>query len=332
MSDIDARRGGADRELGPAVTTIRPTLRPVAVELCETRQWTDRVPRQPSLQLPRTPPLDKYKGIRWLAPARSGRDSYEHARHQLYVAIGRDNPVGVLIKVLSKPGLIYERDLSNEIATLETINRELPDSRYFPYVYEHGRLDDSRLFLVESLFDEFPLSTQVDPEPAPERLVAHLMATIEVARALEQIHGLDIFHVDLNPMNILYRTERGRPIVRIVDFESSFERSRYPPGTLYSPPTTPGFTAPEVARGMPDGRSDLFSLGAVLQTLLTGNRWVAETSLAPTLKANDTIDDELRDVVLKAVELDPANRYQTVADFRTDLAAYLERIWPGRTW
>ena len=285
-----------------------------------------------SPSLPKTPPFDKYTGIRWLAPARSGRDSYEHARHQLYVGIGRDNRVGVLIKVLSKPGVVYEHDLSNEIATLETINRELPDSRYFPYVYEHGRLDDSRLFLVESLFDEFPLSTKIDSGPAPERLVAHLMIAIEVARALEEIHGLEIFHVDLNPMNILYRAERGRPVIRIVDFESSFERARHTTGGFYSPPTTPGFTAPEVARGVPDARSDLFSLGAVLHTMVAGNQWVAERSLTPRIESNDTIDQDLRDMLLKAVALDPDDRYGSVAEFRTALSTYLETIWPGRAW
>ncbi len=161
---------------------------------------------------------------------------------------GKKHPVDVLIKVTSKPGRVYEQDLENEIATLGTINRELPDSRYFPHVYRHGHLGDGRLYLVMSLFDEFPLATTIGTEPAPGRLVAHLMAAIEVARALAEIHRLEIFHVDLNPMNILYRTEGGRPVIRLVDFESSYERSRHAQGVFYNPPTTPGYTAPEAAR------------------------------------------------------------------------------------
>ena len=54
------------------------------------------------------------------------------ARHQLYVARDKRSRANVLIKVTSKPGLVYEQDLTNEIASLSTINRELPDSRYFP--------------------------------------------------------------------------------------------------------------------------------------------------------------------------------------------------------
>jgi serine/threonine protein kinase len=291
------------------------------------------VPSQNPIAIDRTSaPFDRYRGIRWLAPARSGHDSHEHARHQLYVGTGKDNPVHVLIKVTSKPGLVYERDLGNEIATLDTINRDLPASRYFPFVYEHGHLDDGRLYLIMSLFDEFPLATIVNTEPVGGRLVAHLMTTIAVARALAEIHTLDIFHVDLNPMNILYRTERGLPVIRIVDFESSYERSRHTKGTFYNPPTTPGYTAPEVARQAPDARSDVFSLGAVLHTLLAGDLWVAPKHLAARIESDDTLDAELREALLTAVALDPADRYRSVTAFRLALEVYLERIWPGRAW
>lgn len=280
----------------------------------------------------KAPPFDKYKGVGWLAPARSGRHAHEQGRHQLYVGTGRDNPVRVLIKVTSKAGLVYERDLGNEIATLETINRELPDSRYFPFAYEHGHLDDGRLYLVMSLFDEFPLATTVGAERVDDRLVAHLMTAIEVARALAEIHRIDIFHVDLNPMNILYRTERGRPIIRIIDFESSYEQTRHAKDALYNPPTTPGYTAPEVTRQAPDARSDLYSLGAVLYTLVAGDLWVRRGSLARRVEADAELDAELRQTLLKAVAPAPADRYRSVTDFRLALATYLERIWPGRSW
>ncbi len=280
----------------------------------------------------KAPPFDKYKGINWLAPDRSGRRAHEHGRHQLYVGTGKDNPIRVLIKVTSKPGLVYERDLGNEIATLETINRDLPDSRYFPFVYEHGHLDDGRLYLVMSLFDEFPLATIVGTDRAENRLVSHLMTAIEVTRAVAEIHQLGIFHVDLNPMNILYRVERGRPVIRIIDFESSYVPARHANDALYNPPMTPGYTAPEVSRQPPDARSDLFSVGAVLYTLLAGDLWVGRGSLGPRVEADVTLDLELRQALLKAVALSPARRYRSVAEFQAALATYLERIWPGRSW
>ena len=114
-----------------------------------------------------SPPFDHFKHIAWLAPARSGHRSPTHARHQLYVAREKRNPVNVLIKVTSKPGLVYERDIGNEISSLSTINDALPHSRYFPIVHEHGRLSDGRLYLVTSLFDEFPLATTIGEDRVP---------------------------------------------------------------------------------------------------------------------------------------------------------------------
>src|SRR5688500_19203652 len=122
-----------------------------------------------------------------------------------------------------------------------------------------------------SLFDESPLGTTIGPERLPHRLVAHLRTSLEVARALADLHQLQIFHVDLNPMNILYRVAEGRPVIRIVDFESSYEVARHSNGVTYNPPITPGFAAPELVHGRPpDGRADASSLGAVLYTLLAG--------------------------------------------------------------
>src|SRR5687768_8287036 len=209
-------------------------------------------------------PFTRFGSIQRLGPDRSGHASIEHVRHQLFV--GRDvrTRANALIKVLTRPGLVYEQNLRNEIAALSTINRELPDSRYFPLLWDHGRLPDGRVFLIMSLFDEWPLATTIGPERLPHRLVAHLRTSLEVATALAALHRIPIFHVDLNPMNILYRVEQGRPVIRIVDFESSYDAARHANGVPYNPPATPGFCPPEVVNGKaPDGRADVFSLGAV---------------------------------------------------------------------
>jgi serine/threonine protein kinase len=280
----------------------------------------------------KSPPFDQFKTIQRLAADRSGHDSIEHVRHHLYVGREKRNPVSVLIKLASKPGLVYQHNLANEIASLSTINRELPDSRYFPVVQEHGRLRDGRVYLITSLFDEFPLAASIGPERVPARLVAHLRTTIEVARALEELHRLNIFHVDLNPMNILHRTENSRPVIRIVDFESSYELARHAKEVSYGPPTTPGYSAPEVSRQAPDARSDLFSLGAVLYTMLAGYQWTLGSEAGVSVAADREIDPELREIVLRAVDPDPDGRYPSIAEFQGVLAAYLEQIWPGRSW
>ena len=283
----------------------------------------------PELQ---SPPFERFQSIHRLGPERSGHASFDHVRHQLYVGRDTHSRSNALIKVTTKPGLVYQHNLTNEIATLTTINRELPDSRVFPLLWDHGKLRDGRVFMVMSLFDEWPLATTIGPERQPERMVAYLRTSLAVAAALVDLHGLQIFHVDLNPMNILYRWERGGPVIRIVDLESSYEVARHTAGVFYNPPTTSGFSAPEAQQQTPDARSDVYSLGAVLYTLLTGYGWTWESQLWERLAEDTDIDADLRTILQTASRPDPEQRYRSMEDLRAALGAYLEAIWPGRSW
>jgi serine/threonine protein kinase len=280
----------------------------------------------------RGPPFDQLTNIQRLSKERRGQGSVEYARHQLYVGHDRQTSAGVLIKLTSKPGLVYQNNLLNEIASLSTINRELPESPYFPVVKGHGHLPDGRVYLITSLFEEFPVATTIGTEPMPSRMVAHIRTTIEVAKALAELHRLNIFHVDLNPMNILHRVEKGGPVIRIVDFESSYELARHATGVFYNPPTTPGYSAPEVTQQPPDGRSDVFSLGAVLYTMLAGYGRTWGTEIDASLASDPDLDPDLKAILVKAVDVDPARRYLSIQEFHAVLAVYLERIWPGRSW
>src|ERR1700759_5482370 len=120
------------------------------------------------------PPFDRFKNLQALAKDRRGHVSVETARHHLFVGNDRKTGASVLIKAASKPGLTYQENLANEIASLSRVNEQLPYSPYFPIIKEHGKLRDGRLYVIESFFLEFPLATAIGPEPIPERTVSYL--------------------------------------------------------------------------------------------------------------------------------------------------------------
>jgi serine/threonine protein kinase len=277
------------------------------------------------------PPFDQFKGLQSLTTERRGHVSRETERHHLYVGTDRRTNTSVLIKVTSRPGLVYQDNLKNEIACLEAINASLPDSTYFPVLREHGELRDGRIYIVASFFPELPLATAIGPERIPGKTVSYLRTALEVARALGQLHSLSIFHVDLNPMNVLLRLQHGSPIVRLIDFESSYQSSRHAAGGIfYNPPNTPGYSAPEIPARTPDVRSDVFSLGAVLYTMLAGFHWTWEGEAWTMAAADRDLEADIKRVVLHAVDPDPDKRFQSMNDFHSSLRAFLEHIWPGR--
>jgi serine/threonine protein kinase len=121
-------------------------------------------------------------------------------------------------------------------------------------------------------------------------------------------------------------------VLRIVDFESSYEAARHSRGVFYNPPTTSGYSAPELSRQAPDARSDLFSLGAVLYTMLAGYEWTWTTDVGRCVDADPEVAPELKEILLTAVDADPDRRFPSIVKLRVALTEYLERIWPGRSW
>src|SRR5690606_36224198 len=130
-------------------------------------------------------------------------------------------------------------------------------------------------------------ATTIGPERRPDRLVTHVRTTLAGGEGLGELHQIGVYHSDLNPMNILYRSERGNPVIRIVDFESAYDVERHGRGEFYSPPTTTGFTAPEAANQAPDARADVYSLGAVLYTMIAGYEWTWNATLSASIAADE---------------------------------------------
>jgi len=156
---------------------------------------------------------------------------------------------------------------------------------------------------------------------------------VQICRALEAAHGEGVIHRDLKPQNIMLDAN-GRAYV--MDF--GIARSAYLPGMTQTGALvgTPEYMSPEQAKGEKlDERSDLFSLGTILYELIIGQSpYYSDTPLAtlwkriqekakPLNEVDPTIPKPLSDIVAKALEIEPENRFATAHEFAQHLETWL---------
>lgn len=134
-----------------------------------------------------------------------------------------------------------------------------------------------------------------------------------VCEALQFAHEHGIVHRDIKPENLLLDKE-GR--VKIADFgvAKMLHADESDVGPAESQPAgTPRYMAPEqMEAGMTDHRADIYSLGVVLYELLTGEL-PADRLEPPSSKVQ--IDVRLDEIVLRALSVSPALRYQSATQF-----------------
>src|ERR1700683_2264005 len=161
-------------------------------------------------------------------------------------------------------------------------------------------------------------------------LYTALQLTQELAEALDCAHAQDVVHRDLKPANILI-TEDGH--AKIADF--GVAKLNLATHTLAGRVLgTPAYMSPEQLNGEAvDGRSDLFSLGIVLYTVLTGYRpfqgnsamtvsyKVVNRDPIPATVLNTDLPPGLDYIIARAMAKDPAQRYQTGREMARDLVA-----------
>ena len=153
----------------------------------------------------------------------------------------------------------------------------------------------------------------------------------QLCEALYYCHDLGIVHRDIKPDNILV-TKAGK--IQLMDFGASLLESapKITTASLAAALGTPDYMAPEQVEGQRgDVRSDVYSLGAMMYELLTGQppyhgdnalavmAQHVQSSPVSIRKKNRQVGPSLEEVIFKAMRRDPALRYQSMMDLHRDL-------------
>ena len=203
-------------------------------------------------------------------------------------------------------------------------------------LYEIGE-DDGRLFIAMELLEGESLDTTLEGGPlSPSDATSF---TISILSALETLHDHDIVHRDLKPSNV-FLTDRG---VKILDFGLArtipgCDLSSLSGDTLTMPGViagTPAYMSPERLLGHPfDERSDLFAVGAVLFEMLAGRPPFVGNNMSeivhsilhdkPPVLTGSTPIPALADVISRALEKSPSDRYDTAGEMMEHLQSILQ--------
>ncbi|MGD1212695.1 MAG: serine/threonine-protein kinase [Candidatus Acidiferrales bacterium] len=190
--------------------------------------------------------------------------------------------------------------------------------------------DSGRVCMIMEWVEGRPLREILDEEKklSPER--AGRIA-LRVCDALSYIHSHGIVHRDLKPDNIMVD---GQDRIKLIDFgiagQAGVRRLTFAKFTKAM--GTPDYVSPEQVKGKRgDARSDVYSLGAILYEMLTGEvPFQAPNPLTalnqrllaappPPREIDPEIPPQLEEIIYRALEREPAHRYATAREFAWDL-------------
>lgn len=251
--------------------------------------------------------------------ARSGMAS-------IYRAIDLNDGKQVAIK-------IPHPEMESDIALFERFQREGEIGRIMDHpgvmkVYNDEKR--SRIYMVMEWVDGKLLRHILAGHRAlpPERAVR---IALNILNALEHIHSRGVAHRDLKPENVMVDDQDN---IKLIDFgiASKADARRLTFGKLSQIMGTPDYISPEQVKGKRgDKRSDLYSLGVILYEMLTGrvpftgnnpfaimNDRVLNNPIPPRA-VNSDVTPEMQEIIYRALEREPANRYKSAEEFAWDL-------------
>ncbi len=203
------------------------------------------------------------------------------------------------------------------------------------------QFDPSRVYMTMEWVEGRLLREILEEEKklAPERAVR---ITIAICDALEYIHKAGVIHRDLKPENIMVDSEDH---IKLIDFGLAGEVAgrRLTFAHITKSMGTPDYISPEQIKGhRGDARSDVYSLGIMLYEMLTGQvpfrgpnplasmnqRLVSDPELASDI--DPALTRSLQEILWRALERDPRNRYPSARQFAWDLQHQGEIALPER--
>lgn len=268
-----------------------------------------------------------------------GRGGMAEVYQGLHETLQRHVAIKLVGRHLQSDPAVTERFLreARAVATLRHPN--------IVQIYDFGRYEGGHYMVMEYV-DGTDLRSEIDrrfkagEEFTPEEVVD---IAAQIAAALDYAHSEGVIHRDVKPGNVLLNTKGD---VILGDFGLAMLRNRVSQATLGHTFGTPEYIAPEQAL---DSRaatpqSDIYALGGILYEMVTGKLpFDAETSLSLALKHVSEAPVPLRthaphipvgveEVILKALEKEPAQRYQTGAELVEALKTAWQTEGVDETW